>query len=56
MSEEHGHGLLDKKSPPLPAGIVGDLLVNETGRQRGPQVDVPLIGDAVEGKPLPRSV
>jgi hypothetical protein len=53
MGEEHVHGLVDEASPPLPAGIVGHLLVGEAGRQRRPQVEVPRLGNAVEGQPSP---
>jgi hypothetical protein len=49
MGEEHGHGFVDETEPPIPAGIVGDLLVDQAGRQRGPHIEVPRRSDPVEG-------
>jgi hypothetical protein len=49
MVEEHGHRFVDETDPSVPARIVGDLLVDQTGCQRGPHVDVPLLVDPIEG-------
>jgi hypothetical protein len=38
MSKKHCRGFFDQASPSITAGIVGDLLVHETIKQRGPQI------------------
>jgi hypothetical protein len=56
VGDEHGHGLLDQPRPAVTAGVVGDLLVDETGEHRRPQVHVPRLRDAAERQALPRRV
>jgi len=52
VGEQHGHRLFDQTGPPIPTGIIRDLLVNQTCDQRSPQVNVARFGDAMEGKQL----
>jgi hypothetical protein len=33
VGEEHGHDLVDEPAPPVPARVVGDLLVDQPGHQ-----------------------
>src|SRR5215207_4753476 len=40
VGEEHGHDLFDEPAPPVTARVVGDLLVDQPGHQRGPDVPV----------------
>jgi hypothetical protein len=32
VRKEHGDGVVDQPDPPVSAGLVGDLLINEAGR------------------------
>ena len=56
MSEKHGDGFFDQACPSIAAGIVGDLLVDETTEHRRPQIQMPGLCDADESETLPRRV
>jgi hypothetical protein len=52
VGEEHLDRLIDQSSPTIPTGIVGDLLVDQSRDQRGPQIEVPCFGDPIQGQQL----
>ena len=40
MGEEHVKSIVDEAIPPIAAGIVRDLLVDEAGHDRGVEVEI----------------
>jgi hypothetical protein len=56
MRKEHGDDVVNQSDPPISAGIVGNLLINKTGHQRGPQIHMSWVSDAGALEPLPGAV
>ena len=52
VREEHADHVVNQPGPAVSAGIVGNLLVDETGHQRGPHVEVSGVVDAGLFEPL----
>ena len=47
VGKEHAHDVVDQPGPPVTAGVVGDLLVDQSGQQGRPHVNVPGVAYAV---------
>ncbi len=56
VRKEHDDDVVNQPDPPVPAGIVGDLLINETRHECGPQIQVSRVSDAGLLETLPSVV
>jgi hypothetical protein len=56
VRKEHDDDVVNQSDPPVPAGIVGDLLINETSRECGPRIQVSGVPDADLLETLPSGV